>query len=262
MNQRFILSSALGGLVLLASLSGCAQSQALTPPPGGAQVVFRIKVPQDLAADPMRVMYRSEKCPVQRSDGSGGRFEVDGYHAIEVVPQRQGQSDLYLANVARDGGGACHWQLSNVTFGVHYQNTLRFGSNVLPGGGGGVIVLFDDNQPQQRSLLEDPEEVSGDLLVSKDYYPWIDEQFLIRHETRAWLFGDGDIYPTYKALKANIVIFEPRLHTDGVVHSVGPRFKKEGVYTQFTYPDGSKEADGSSKPSFEKLQAIRLGRGE
>ncbi|MDH0288553.1 hypothetical protein N7414_05455 [Pseudomonas sp. GD04087] len=262
MNQRSRISSALGALALLASLSSCAQSQALSPPSGGAQVTFRIKVPQDLAADPMRVMYRSMKCPVQRSDGSGGSFEVDGYHAVEAVPQRQGQSDLYVATVARDGGGACHWQLSNVTFGVHYQNTLRFGENVLPGGGGGIIVLFDDNQPQQRSLLEDPEEVNGDLLVTKDYYSWVDEQFLIRHEKRAWLFGDGDIYLTYKAPQAKVVMFEPRLHANGVVYSVGPKLKKEGVYTQFTYPDGSKVADGSSKPSFEKLQAIRLGRDE
>lgn len=120
---------------MLISLSGCAQSQALSPPPGGAQVTFRIKVPQDLAADPLRVMYRSEKCPAQRSDGSGGRFEVDGYHAVEVTPQRQGQSDLYVANVARDGGGGCKWQLSNVTFGVRYQNTTRFGQDVKSGRG-------------------------------------------------------------------------------------------------------------------------------
>jgi hypothetical protein len=49
------------------------------------------------------------------------------------------------------------------------------------------------------------------------------------------------------------------LHADYVVYSEGPKIKREGNYTRFTYPDGSVEADGKSKPSFKKLQAIRLG---
>ncbi|WP_371367246.1 hypothetical protein ACA097_26775 [Pseudomonas sp. QL9] len=264
MNPCSLIPSTVCGLLLLVSLGGCAQTRNhdFSPPPGGETVSVTVKVPKDLAADTMRVMYRSEKCPLTRSDGSGGRYEIDGAHAIEVVPQRQGQSDLYQAQLPRDGGGTCQWKLSNVTFGVHYQNTARFGENVLPGGGGGVIVIFDDNQPQQRSLLEDPEEVSGDLLIRKNYYPWVDEQFLIRHEKRAWLLGDDDIFITYKAIHAKNVIFEPYLHTNSVVYSVGPKIKKDGNYTQITYPDGTAIADGSSEPSFEKLEAIRLGRGQ
>ena len=124
---------------------------------------------------------------------------------------------------------------------------------------GGVIVIFDDNLPQRRSMYP-PKKIEGDLIVGKEYYPWVDEQFLIRHEKQAWLVTDGDIFLTYKAKEARKVTFEPLLHADYVVYSEGPKVKREGNYTRFTYPDGSVVADGDSKPDFDKLQAIRRGR--
>lgn len=261
MNQNSFIPSIVCGLSLLVSLGGCAQtlSRDFSPPPGGETVRVTVKVPKDLAADTMRVMYRSQKCLISRTDGSGERYEIDGAHAVEVVPQRQGQSDLYEARLPRNGGGACQWKLSNVTFGVRYQKTSRFGENVQPGGGGGVIVIFDDNQPQQRSLLEDPEEVSGDLLIKKDYYPWVDKQFRGRYESQVWLAGGGDIFLMYKAITADEVTFEPVLHADLVVRSIWPQEQEVGKFIKFTYPDGSVVADGSSEPSFEKLETIRLG---
>jgi len=56
------------------------------------------------------------------------------------------------------------------------------------------------------------------------------------------------------------VEFEPVLHSGKVVYSQGPKVKQKGNYTRFIYPDGNIVADGSTKPSFEKLQTIRLGR--
>ena len=135
MSARF--SPLIGGLGLVLALTACSSRYDLAPPPGGAQVHFSIKVPQDLAADPMRVMYRSAKCPATRSGADWTAYQEDGRHVIEVEPQRQGSSDLYVADLAVDGGGACQWRLSNVTFGVRYANTARFGANVEPGGGGG-----------------------------------------------------------------------------------------------------------------------------
>ncbi|MDW3716722.1 hypothetical protein [Pseudomonas sp. 2023EL-01195] len=130
---------AVAGLCLLASQAGCAQlmNQDLSPPPGGETVSVSVKVPKDLVARKMRVMYRSEKCPITRSDGSGGRYEIDGAKAIEVEPQRQGMTDIYEAKLARDGGGLCKWKLSNVTFGVHYGSPDKFGDGAQVGGGGG-----------------------------------------------------------------------------------------------------------------------------
>ncbi len=253
---------AVAGLCLLASQAGCAQlmNQDLSPPPGGETVSVSVKVPKDLAADTMRVMYRSEKCPITRSDGNGGRYEIDGAKAIEVEPQRQGMTDIYEAKLARDGGGFCEWKLSNVTFGVHYQNTNKFGEDVKAGGGGGVIVIFDDNQPQQRSLLALPVEVRGDFFLNNEYYPWLDRQFRNGYKSEIWLAGKGESYSAYKVVSANKVEFEPRVYSNVIVESVWPQEHRLGSFIKFYYPDGAVIADGSSKPSFERLEKIRLGR--
>ncbi|PJI50753.1 MAG: hypothetical protein CTR55_03005 [Pseudomonas sp.] len=257
--MNFLINSASGTLLALASLSGCAQQPTFAPAPGGEQVTISIKVPQDLAADSMRVMYRSAKCPSKES-ADGVAYEIDGFYPIEVQPQRQGQSDLYEAKLARNGGGSCQWHLSNVTFGVRYSNTARFGEIVKPGGGGGVIVVFDDNPPQQRSYPDRTEIISGDLLIKRDYYPWVSEAFLGGYEKQARLVGEGDIYLTFKAPSAKEVKFIPTLHSESVVYSAEGKVKQKGNYTRFTYPDGSIIADGSSEPDFDKLQAIRLGQ--
>ncbi|WP_248161755.1 hypothetical protein [Pseudomonas sp. W15Feb34] len=131
-----LIRHALGG-VLLVSVSGCAQNTTLSPPPGGEQVSITVKVPPNLAADPMRVMYRSEKCPIKRSGPDWSSYEEDGYLSTTVQPQQQGQSDVYEVKLAINGGSRCQWQLSNVTFGVTYANTTHFGPDVKASPGGG-----------------------------------------------------------------------------------------------------------------------------
>jgi hypothetical protein len=242
-----------GVLLLLFSLNGCAQNQAFTPAPDGEHVTITVKVPQNLAAEPMRVMYRSEKCPIKRSG-------ADGYLSTTVQPQQQGQSDLYEAKLPINGAGKCQWRLSNVTFGVTYANTTHFGENVKAGPGGGVIVMFDHHLPQQRSVFQPTIEVDGDVVVRKDYYPRINEQFIGTHEKLVWLFGEGEIYLYYRATKARKVAFEPMLHADYVLYSVEPKVQNEG-YSRYTYPDGTVVSDGRN-PSFKKLEAIRLGQSQ
>lgn len=251
------LSRMSGVLLLLFSLSGCAQNRTLSPPPDGEQVRVTVKVPQNLAADPMRVMYRSEKCPIKRSVPDWSTYEEDGYLSTTVQPKQQGQSDVYEAKLPVNGGGRCQWQLSNVTFGVTYANTTHFGENVRGGPGGGIIVMFDQRLPQQRSVFEPTIKVSGDVLIRKDYYPWVNEQFIGGHKKLAWLVGEGEIYLYYRAPNARKVQLEPLLHADYVVYSVEPKVHKVGDYTQITYPDGSVTGTGN-KPNFKKLQAIRL----
>jgi len=248
-----------GVLLLLFSLNGCAQNQAFTPAPDGEQVTITVKVPQNLAAEPMRVMYRSEKCPIKRSGADWSSYEEDGYLSTTVQPQQQGQSDLYEAKLPINGEGRCQWRLSNVTFGVTYANTMHFGENVKAGPGGGAIVMFDQHLPQQRSAFQATIKVNGDLVISKDYYPWASEHFLGGHEKLARLFGEGEIYLYYRALNARKVVFEPLLHADYALYSVGQKVKKEGSYTRYVYPDGRVTADGRN-PSFQKLQSIRLSK--
>ena len=248
--------------LLLFSLNGCALDRGLSPPAGGEQVSMTVKVPQNLAAEPMQVIYRSEKCPIKRSGPDWSSYKEDDYLATTVQPQRQVQSDLYEAKLPVNGGGGCQWRLSNVTFGITYANTTHFGENVKPGPGGWVIVMFDHHLPQRRSVFDPTEQISGNLLIRKDYYPRVSEHFLGGYEKLARLVGEGGIYLYYRALNARKVAFEPLLHADYVLYSVGPKVKKEGNYTQYTYPDGSMVGDRISDPNFKKLQAIRLGQSQ
>jgi hypothetical protein len=237
------------------SLSGCATDYSLAPPADSEQVTVTVKLPKELKTETMWVMYRSTTCKRISYGHSGQRTERDGHHSVYKEFERQGQSDLYQVKLPKDGGGACRWHWANVTFGVAYAEPTRFGEEVIYGAGGGVVVIFDhNNSPRGGAYLD----VVGDVIIKKDYYPWVDEEFLGRYKKTASLAGEGEIYLYYRALQARKVYFEPVLHTDFVVYSAGPKVKKKGNHTAFTYTDGDVVADGRAKPDFRKLQALRL----
>ena len=241
------------------SLGGCQQDRSLAPPPDSETITVTVKLPEELKTETMWVMYRSTTCRSVTHGASGQRLERDGHHSVYREFQRQGQSDLYQVELPKDGGGACRWHLANVTFGVQFVDPTRFGENAVNGAGGGVIVIFDhNNSPQGGADIE----VEGDLSVRKEYYPWVDEEFLGRYKKRVSLNGESRIYSKYKATQAKRVYFEPVVYADFVIHSAGPKVKKKGNYTTFIYPDGSVAADGKWHPKFLRLQAIRTGRAE
>ncbi len=252
MSQFSRIDLVVAALCLLVSQTGCAQlmNQDLSPPPGGETVSVSVKVPKDLAADTMRVMYRSEKCPITRSDGSGERYEIDGAKATEVVPQRQGMTDIYEAKLAREGGGFCEWKLSNATFGVRYENTSQFGAGVHYGHGGGVIVIFDGDLPQRQSM-DGVVVVDGDLEIKKDYFPWLVEIFLYQPKVSINLFGLQDVY-SYRAPKASRIIFAPDVHSKYVVRTVGAQGDEKKSRSKIIYPDG-KYTIGGLRPNFYRL---------
>ena len=236
------------------SLSGCAKDYSLAPPPDSEQITVTVKVPDQLEAETMLVMYRSKLCTFTSRTASGVAYIREGYQKADIKPVQQGQSDLYVAKLPVDGGGACQWRISNVTFGVVYENPAQFGESVISGAGGGVVVVFDHNKPSRSGLST---KIDGDLVVKKDYYPWVKEKFIGGHVKRVSLMGAGDIYLGYQALQAKNVYFEPVLHSNFVLYSVEPKEKKEGSYITFTFPDGSVVADAQPETKFSKLQAIR-----
>ncbi|SEN65746.1 hypothetical protein SAMN04487857_1325 [Pseudomonas sp. ok272] len=239
---------------LLISLSGCAQDYSLGPPTNSELMTITVKVPEELEAETLQVMYRSSTCKRITVGGSGQRVEQDGRHGIDVQLQRQGQSDVYQTKLPMDGGGACKWHLANVMFGVAYAYPTRFGEGVTYGAGGGVVVIFDhNNSPRGGADIK----VDGDLVIKKDYYPWLSEAFLGGYRKQISLVSSGGIYLAYQALQARNVYFEPVLHSNFVVKSEGNKIHKVGSYIQFTYPDGTTERDGRFQPNFRKLEAIR-----
>ncbi|MGN8278692.1 hypothetical protein [Pseudomonas sp. SMN5] len=242
-------------LALCFSLSGCAKDYSLSPLPDSEQIIVTVKVPEELEAEMMQVMYRSTVCTFTDHTAGGRPYQRDGYQSTDIQPVRQGRSDLYQASLPKDGGGACQWRLSNVTFGVTYKDPSRFGPDVMSGAGGGIIAIFDhNNSPRGGAGIK----VEGDLILKRDYYPWIKENFLDGYSKRISLTGAGGIYVKYQALQARRVYFEPVLHSEFVLRSVGPKVKKEGNYTAYTYPDGSVVDDRTHMPNFDWLQTIRL----
>ncbi|WP_268797267.1 hypothetical protein [Pseudomonas huanghezhanensis] len=237
------------------NLTGCAQDRSFAPPVDNQYITVIVKVPDELVAETMDTTYRSKVCKFITRDARGQRVELDGYKGVDMLPERQGQSDLYQVKLPIDGGGACKWRLSNVTFGVAHGNPVRFGKSVVAGAGSGVIVIFDTNaSPRGAANVE----VEGDLAVRRDYYPWIKENFLDGYIKRLSLAGEGYNYAIYKATTAREVYFEPQYHSKFELHSVGVKVKKEGNYPVHTYPDGTVYADKLWHPNFARLQAIRL----
>ena len=240
-------------LVVLFSLAGCAKDRGLAPPADNTYVALTVKISKELRPRSVKVMYRSKHCTFTDHDAGGRSYKRDGYQSMTIEPVLRG--DLYEAKLPKDGGGACQWRLSNVTFGVMYGDPTRFGDNVSYGGGGGVVVMFDhNNSPHGGADIE----IDGDLIIKQDYYPWIDEGFLGGYKKTISLAGVGYSYRMYKALQAQKIYFEPVLHTKFVLYSQGPKVKKKGNYTSYTYPDGSIYADGRWHPNFLRLQTIRL----
>ncbi len=242
-------------LLALFSLSGCAKDRSLAPPADSEQVTVTVKVPKELVTEEMMVIYSSPICTRTVYNVREEPVELDGINGFKIQLQQQGNSDLFQAKVAVDGGGECQWRLSNVTFGVAYADPTIFGENVTYGAGGGVVVIFDQNNSARGGATF---KVDGDLTIKKDYYPWLSENFLGPYRKEISLAGQGDIYLMYKALQARNIYFEPVLHSDVLLRSVGPKVKKEGNYASYTYPDGSVYADGRWHPNFRRLEEIRL----
>jgi hypothetical protein len=241
--------------VMTFNLSGCGQDYNLSPPADSEQITVTVRVPSELKAKIMQVVYRSTLCTFTDYTASGKPYRRDEYHRIDIQPVSSGD-DLYVAKLAISGGGACQWRLSNVTFGVTYANPEQFGDDVDSGAGGGVVVVFDhNNSPRGGTGIAR----NGDLIIQKDYYLWINESFIGGYVKDVRLLGESrGYYLNYRALQAREIYFEPTLHPGFLVSSKGPKVKEEGNYAVFNYPDGSIEAVAQAQPDFRRLQAIRL----
>lgn len=234
--------------------AGCGQDYSLMPPKDGAEVTLSIKAQDALKVSSITVAYRSKECRISRRDASFNLYELDGFQSMDVQPVRVGRSDVYEAKIPKDGGGRCRWQLSNIIFGVAHRTLSDFGEDAVQGGGGGVVIVFDDNK---AGISGAQIVVEGDLNAAVDYYPWVSEHFIGHYVKYVSLFGVRGSHIMYTAVQARKIHFEPRVHSNYVMRSAGPKEKKEGNYTVYTYPDSSVFADGGFHPSFRKLESIR-----
>jgi len=221
----------------------------------GEKILVQLKLSEALKPKAMELLYRSKLCKHTTSSASGKPIELDGYNEIEVELSSNGGSLLYY-EVPLEAGTACDWKLSSIAFGVEYDGDGRFGHKLRYVRGGGLVVSFDDHTARRASNF--PKKITGDLVLKQDYYPWVAERFIGGYEKTIRLAGDGYGYATFIAPTARNIYFEPVLHVDFPVFSVGPKVKAKGNRTVFTYPDGSVAVHALTVPMFKKLQAIRL----
>lgn len=242
-------------IALFVSLSGCVKDYSLAPPPGSEQITVTMKVPEELEAMAMRVMYHSSICKQPALDVYGGRFELDRSQLTDIQPVRQGQTNIYEAKVPMNGGGACQWRLGNVLFGVVYSDPSLFGENVTYGAGGGVLLIVDSDKANHRDSYITAE---GDLTIKNDYYPWLSEPFPKAHGKQINLAGGNSIYWVRRGAQVRQVYLEAVLHSGFLVNSEGPKDSMITSTIKFTYPDGTIESNGRRLPDFQKLQVLRL----
>jgi len=247
---------ALVTVVAFFSVSPSAKDRGLDILPDAEGVVVEMKVPQELEPEKLEVMYRSEICKRISHTASGIPIEMNGFNSMDVVFVPYQGDGSYIAKAPINGGGECNWKLSNIAFGAAYRDTSEFGENIRYSGGAGISVSFDEQRPRRGG--GGSTKVEGDLYVKQDYYPWIGEHFLGGYMRVLRLVGDRNLYKRYNAYQARNIYFEPVLHSAFVARSESPSVKAEGNRTIFTYPDGTSKPEAAGRPSFRKLQEIRL----
>jgi hypothetical protein len=228
-------------------LSGCVLSEELSPPPNGKTVKVSVIKPNNIDILPMDVIYRSEKCRDKIFTSTGAISSRDGYHLL-TVPFKPGiDTHSVTNNVALDGGGQCDWKLSNIKIQFEYKNIGDFGSEVTENTPEDIVFMFDNNDPPRGDGHY--ENVSGNIVVKKDYYPTILKSFT--EDGKDVFLINGQPMLTYRTEGAETITFNPYFHPDLVVNVYSPEKKGDGYV--IVYPNGDKLTDHSF-PNSEKTK--------
>ncbi|MBC2620413.1 MULTISPECIES: hypothetical protein [Citrobacter] len=224
-------------LTLVLMLSGCVseRNRTLSPPEDTQWVTVGVNVPEELMVLPLKVIYRSEICKRTRHNSSGEAYEVPGYNSMEFpLSQKDSTKNFYDVKLARQGGGRCQWHLSVADIRLQYKNPLQFGQGT-ESVESSIKLEFDYLAANQGGGYQ---RINSDGLISKDYFPYLTEDFIGGYEKNIWIYN-GEMDERYSALNINSITFYPLLHSDKLVRSIGPKKKEKGVYRTLIYPDGT-----------------------
>ncbi|MBS3894458.1 hypothetical protein [Serratia marcescens] len=239
--------------------NGCAETidRTLSPPSDTHWVDVEVKNPSPWTRPfPLEVLYISNACKRHfLSMRDGTRYEKVGYNPIKIPLQQQGNSNLWKAKVAMNGGGSCDWKLSEFKMRIAYTDATHLGKDLVPGNGVGVKFAFDDLASQNGQF----ETVSSTVNLSPKYYPLIKTNKRISLMDTLSLFGEKDyLQKKINSQGGNISIFyAPTLDESKVVRMVAPKEYKVGKYYKIIYPDGVVVSDGSTHPDVSKLEINR-----
>ncbi len=240
-------------LVLFSGLGGCANDYSLAPPANSKQVTVTLKVPEGASPMAVEATYLSDQCfPPQR-----GPFNSYATEVLKVKPKRQGDSDIYQAQIDLDGGSPCQWRLALVKVGVKYWRASQLG---LAGfvHRDATASFHLDRKAQKNTWIVDDSRLSEEertrtqVTLRPNFYPYVSR--VGSGNAGITFLVSGDSY--VRAPAAQKLVFEPQVHRDVVVRM---RMDKQGERT-YLYPDGSEVPAGTRwEPDVHKLDAIRLG---
>ena len=239
-------------LLPLLSLSGCALSNNLSPPPNGKTVKVAVVKPADVDILPMDVIYRSEKCRDKIFTSAGLITSRAGYHLLTVPFNPEKGSDIVSNNIALDGGGQCEWKLSNIRFQFKFSNMAKFGADIKKNIPNDIVFVFDENSPPRGDGYY--KDVFGAIEIAIDYYPLIVHDRIIGHTKT--LSIESERMLTYRVRNVQSIIFKPKVHSDRLVKILGP--EKIGDNTLSIYPDGTQtiKKKGSYPLDFKRLKKV------
>ena len=209
--------------------------------------------PADVDILPMDIIYRSKKCTDKIITSAGGLADRDGYHRLTVPFILDTGKDTVSNKVALIGGGGCDWQLSNVKFQFKLNNPEKFSANIKKNIPDDIVFMFDDSSPPPRGDGYE-ENVSGDVIVVKDFYPMVKRKFTNDGFDVFNIAGQGML--TYRVHDANSILFRLNFHSNMLVNVLTPQ-KVEDDYI-LIYSNGEKVVDdyfpNSDKTKFEYVE--------
>ncbi|MCZ7837068.1 hypothetical protein [Atlantibacter hermannii] len=236
-------------------LNSCAHAmdKTLSPPSDNQWINVEVKNPSRYTKPfPLEVTYISHKCLKDRTSGFDGASVIEpGYNGIKIPLQQQGNSDVWSARVALNGGGSCSWTLSEFNVGIEYIDATHLRKDLVPGNAAGVTIAFDNDASRNGQFTF----VKGDVNLTPQYYPYIREKRLGGVANTLSFLGEKD-FLSIRTEGANNVIFSPKLDERKVVRFIGVEKKVKGVYPKIIYPDGSLAPEKTLLPDFDTVDKM------
>jgi hypothetical protein len=223
-----------------------ATDRTLSPPPNSGWINVEIKNPSPYTKPfPLEVLYVSTTCKRElMSMRDGQHYEKVGLNPIKIPLQEKSSSGIWIAKIAKDGGGKCNWKLSEFNLGIEYVDTTHLGKGLVPGTAVGATIAFDDNATKNGrfKVFE-----SSELVLSPVYYPLIQTNKRISADDMLNLFGEKDFMQIKMVSPAQAiqVIFKPTLDESKLVKMIAPKEHEVGAFYKIIYPDGSVVSDGT-----------------
>ncbi|UPK80180.1 hypothetical protein LW139_15340 [Proteus vulgaris] len=241
-------------LPIIIMIQGCAprsdKNKTLSPPANTEWVTVGIKLPEGIEALPLNVLYRSDICQRARYNSAGEKYYIPGFNPNTVTLKQQGNSDIYQAQIALNGGGACHWQLSEVWMSIVYKKTPNTYNDFETIPSDELILIFKDHNFRPPELIRN---LIKNEKIELNYYPvFINNE--VSNEKKITLFNHWGRSQYILVNNERNILFTPLFHKDNITKiDMSKELEKDII---IYYSDGTIEKKSSWPPNYNKLKSL------